>query len=75
MAKVMVGVIARRREDGTFLPAQPIYREIPEFPEDSYEHYPFKELEEYFAKKYTEFLRAKRAAENEQRNANSLQDH
>lgn len=74
MAKVMVGVIAHRREDGTFLPAQPIYREIPEFPEDSYEHYPFERIVDYFAEKYLAHLRALRKLD-EQAKRNSLQDH
>ncbi len=74
MAKVMIGIVAPIVRDGTLAPATPIYRDIPNAPEDPTELYPFKELEEYFAKKYLEFLRAKRAAENEQRISNSLQD-
>lgn len=74
MAKVMVGIIAYRREDGSFLPSKPIYRDIPNAPEDPVQHYPLEELTEFFAKKYMEFLRAKRRAENEQRISNSLQN-
>lgn len=30
MPKVMIGVFARRAPDGSFLPAQPIYRDVTE---------------------------------------------
>jgi len=69
MSKVMVGIVAPIARDGTIAPATPIYREIPNAPEDPYELYPFEDLEDYFAKKYRAFKRAMRTLEELHKNS------
>ncbi len=46
MAQVEIGLIAYRDKDGNFLPARPIYREIPDLDLEDIED----KLEEEFAK-------------------------
>ncbi len=74
MAKVMIGIVAPIVRDGTIAPATPIYKDIPDAPEDPYEHYPFDRIVDYFAKKYSAHIRALRNLD-EQAKRNSLQDH
>ena len=49
--KVKVGIVAYRRPDGSFLPAQPIYREFPGV-KDETELWPMDALIKIFADKY-----------------------
>lgn len=51
MPYIQVGVIALRTPDGEFLPAQPIYRDIPE-PPPGKDYIPADELADIFAEKF-----------------------
>ena len=66
MAEVMIGVVAPIVRDGTVAPATPIYRDIPNAPEDPTDLYPFERIAEYFAEKYFAHIRALRRLENNQ---------
>lgn len=64
MAKVMIGCIGYRGEDGDFLPAKPIYREIPGIETDEESNYlPMDALIALFADKYKAHLEMKKKQE------------
>ena len=60
MAKVMIGCIGFRGEDGEFMPAKPIYRDIPGIETDEESNYlPMDALIALFADKYKAHLEIK----------------
>lgn len=63
MAQVMVGLVARRAADGTFLPAAPIYREaaVNERGRTRQEEENLSELSKLLAAKFKEYMDGCRA--------------
>ena len=68
MALVQVGIIALRAPDGTFLPATPIYRDLPvnERGRTEQEEKATQEISKIFAQKFKEYIDGCRKTKKEE---------
>ena len=55
MARVIVGVVARRLENGSFLPSEPIYKDVQKPKNEEKSYIPLDDLAAIFADKFKSY--------------------